>query len=102
MTAEFVRHGEPPGCGKWNCVLCNALPQSADSGRVIDTWLDAFQEVDMVSAAVAHHHATGHPGGSDGESYWCDGCEFGIERGWVVAGGMIRTLPPNGRSATDE
>ena len=26
-----MRHGEPPGCGKWNCVLCNALPQSADS-----------------------------------------------------------------------
>jgi D-glycero-D-manno-heptose 1,7-bisphosphate phosphatase len=71
------------------------LPQSADPERVIDTWLDAFQEVDMVSAAVAHHHATGHPGGSDGESYWCDGCEFGIERGWVVAGGMIRTLPGN-------
>jgi hypothetical protein len=29
--ADFVRHGEPPGCGKWNCVLCNALPQTADT-----------------------------------------------------------------------
>jgi hypothetical protein len=21
----FVRHGEPPGCGHWNCVPCNAI-----------------------------------------------------------------------------
>jgi hypothetical protein len=34
-NADFVRHGEPPGCGKWNCVLCNALPQTADSERAI-------------------------------------------------------------------
>jgi hypothetical protein len=55
-----------------------------------DEWLDAFQEVNMVAAGIAHHQATGHDGGSDGESYWCDVCEFGIERGWVVAGGLIR------------
>jgi hypothetical protein len=69
---------------------------NADSERVIDTWLDAFQDVNMTAAAIAHHMATDHPGSSDGESYECHGCEFGIERGWVVAGGMIRTLAPNG------
>jgi hypothetical protein len=26
-----VRHGEPPGCGKWNCVLCNALGPDFES-----------------------------------------------------------------------
>ena len=32
-NADFVRHGEPPGCGKWNCVWCNALPQGTHSER---------------------------------------------------------------------
>lgn len=63
-----------------------------DNPAYQDTWLDAFQDVNMVRAAIAHHQATGHPGISDGESYACDRCEFGIERGWVVAGGMIRTI----------
>lgn len=69
---------------------------NADTGRVTDEWLDAFQDVNMVAAAIAHHLATGHTGISDGESYECHGCPFGIERGWVVAGGMIRA--PIGRS----
>jgi hypothetical protein len=76
------------------------MTSNADSERVIDTWLDAFQEVNMVRAAIAHHQATGHEGISDGESYECHVCEFGIERGWVVAGGLIRTLAPNGSYGT--
>lgn len=65
---------------------------TSDNPHYRDEWLDAFQEVNSVRAGIAHHLATGHHGSGADQDYVCLVCEFGIERGWVVAGGLIRVL----------
>lgn len=46
--------------------------------------------VDMVALGVAHHHATGHLCAGGGDLFTCDGCDFAIEAGRVLAGGWVR------------
>lgn len=58
--------------------------------------LEPGQEVDMVSASVAHHHATGHDGSGGGLDYSCNGCDFEIEDNRVIHGGAVEVLADAG------
>jgi hypothetical protein len=54
------------------------------------------QVVNMLSASIAHHHATGHTGGGGGEDYSCDECRFYISDSVVIVGGPGLVLTTGG------